>query len=100
MAIQYVPYQHIDKRKWDACIDNAGNGLIYGCSFYLDAMAKHWDALVLGDYEAVMPLTWNKKYGIHYLYQPFFTSSLGLFGKNISGDLLNAFLHDLEFLTF
>ena len=95
MAIQYVPYQHIDKRKWDACIDNAGNGLIYGCSFYLDAMAKHWDALVLGDYEAVMPLTWNKKYGIHYLYQPFFTSCLGLFGNNISAALLNDFLQQV-----
>lgn len=95
MNIQYLPYQQIDKQKWDACVAAADNGLIYAHSFYLDAMAKHWDALVLGDYEAVMPLTWNKKYGIHYLYQPFFTSSLGLFGKNISGDLLNTFLQSI-----
>ena len=95
MNIQYLPYQQIDKQKWDACVAAADNGLIYAYSFYLDAMAKHWDALVLGDYEAVMPLTWNKKYSIHYLYQPFFTSSLGLFGKNISGDLLNTFLQSI-----
>ena len=55
-------------------------------------MAKQWDALVLNDYEAVMPLTWNKKYGIAYLYQPFLTAQLGVFGKNISGELLEAFL--------
>jgi len=44
-------------------------------------MADQWDALVLNDYEAVMPLTWNKKYGIHYLFQPFFCASLGVFAK-------------------
>ena len=55
-------------------------------------MAKHWDALVLDDYEAVMPLTWNKKYGITYLYQPFFAASLGVFGTQLSATLVNDFL--------
>lgn len=55
-------------------------------------MSENWDALVLDDYKAVMPLTWKKKYGIHYLYQPFFTASLGVFGKNISAVLVNDFL--------
>jgi hypothetical protein len=91
--IRYVTYQQIDKLKWDACIDTAGNGLIYAYTFYLDAMAKHWDALVLNDYEAVMPLTWNKKYGIHYLYQPFYIAALGVFGKKISAVLLTEFLN-------
>jgi hypothetical protein len=79
--IKYLKYQQIDKSKWDACIDNADNGLIYAYSFYLDAMARNWDALVLNDYEAVMPLTWNKKYSVHYLYQPPFTACLGVFGR-------------------
>jgi hypothetical protein len=42
-------------------------------------MAGEWDALVLGDYEAVMPLTWRKKFGIYYLCQPFVASPLGVF---------------------
>ncbi|MBL0356891.1 MAG: hypothetical protein IPP72_08345 [Chitinophagaceae bacterium] len=92
MAIEYVPYQHIDKEKWDACIAAAGNGLIYATSIYLDSMAENWDALVLDNYETVMPLTWGKKYNIHYLYQPFFTASLGVFGKKIDAALLNDFL--------
>ena len=92
MAISYLTYKQIDKNKWDDCIDKAPNGLIYGYSFYLDSMAKHWDALVLNDYEAVMPLTWNKKYGIYYLYQPPFTSCLGVFGKQINAETVNAFL--------
>jgi hypothetical protein len=84
LNIQYLPYTNIDKTKWDKCIEEADNSLIYGYSFYLDHMAKHWDALILNDYEAVMPLTWNKKYGIYYLYQPPFTANLGVFGKNLS----------------
>ncbi len=91
MDIQWLPNKQIDKAKWDRCIDNAGNGLIYAYSFYLDNMAKDWDALVLNDYEAVMPLTWNKKYGIHYLYQPFLTAQLGVFGNLISAELLENF---------
>lgn len=91
MKISYARHADIDKGKWDHCIENAANGLLYACSFYLDAICKHWDALILGDYEAVMPLTWNKKYGFYYLYQPFFTGPLGIFG-NISDELVNLFL--------
>lgn len=90
--IQYLRNDQIDKIKWDQCIDKAENGLIYAYSFYLDAMAANWDALVLDDYDAVMPLTWKKKYGIHYLYQPFLTAQLGLFGSNINAELLETFL--------
>ena len=90
--IKYLQQKEIDKEKWDACISNAMNGLIYAYSFYLDSMAKHWDALVLEDYETVMPLTWNKKYGFYYLYQPAFTASLGIFGKNINENIVESFL--------
>src|SRR5215212_843413 len=90
--IQYFTQQEIDKRKWDACIGQANNGLVYGYSYYLDHMAKHWDALVLNDYEAVMPLTWNRKYGFYYIYQPFACALLGVFGKGVNASLLHTFL--------
>lgn len=93
--IQYLSHQQIDKTKWDRCIDNASNGLIYAYSFYLDQMAKHWDALVLNDYKAVMPLTWNKKYGICYLYQPFLTAQLGIFGSQITGEMVSSFINSI-----
>jgi len=91
--IQYLSHHEIDKPKWDRCIKEADNGLIYGYSFYLDHMADHWDGLVLNDYEAVMPLTWNKKYGIYYLYQPFLCAQLGVFGKNVDAKTSKSFLH-------
>jgi hypothetical protein len=102
MEISYLTYQQINKIKWDACISQADNGLIYAYSFYLDAMAKNWDALVLSagpdsgnDYEAVMPLTFNKKYSIYYLYQPPFTACLGVFGKSVNAETLHAFLKNV-----
>lgn len=81
--IRYIKHKGIDKMKWDECIDTAPNGLIYANSFYLDIMSKGWDGLVMNDYEAVMPLTWNKKFGILYLRQPAFTQQLGIFGNVI-----------------
>jgi len=78
----------IDDDKWNACIAGAPNGLIYSYTFYLDAMASNWDALIVNDYEAVMPLTWRKKWTFAYLYQPFLTAQLGVTGKGISGELV------------
>lgn len=87
--IHYLRRREIDAVKWDACIGAATNGLIYGRSFYLDHMtAGQWDALVLDDYRAVMPLTWKKKWGIRYLYQPPFTQQLGIFAGPTASSFL------------
>lgn len=94
-TIEYLSDKEINKQLWDQCIDKAPNGLIYAYSFYLDAMADNWDALVLNDYEAVMPLPWRKKYGIYYLYQPFLTAQSGLFGNYISAELFNKFFQGI-----
>lgn len=60
-------------------------------------MAKHWDAIVLNDYEAVMPLPWNKKMGITYLYQPAFTQQLGIFSKApLEASLQDQFIQALQ----
>lgn len=90
--LYYRQRSEIDGSKWDYCINKAVNGLIYAYSFYLDHSADNWDALVLNDYEAVMPLPWRKKFGVYYLYQPYFTAQLGLFGQNTTADLLEQFL--------
>jgi hypothetical protein len=82
LPIRFVRRYEIDNLRWDQCISEADNGLIYAYSFYLDHMSKQWDALVLGNYEAVMPLTSNKKWSIPYLYQPPFVQQLGIFSKN------------------
>jgi hypothetical protein len=93
ISIQYITRKEINDDLWNDCIAKAGNGLIYGYTSYLDEMADNWDALVLNNYETVMPLPWRKKWGIHYLYQPFLTAQLGIFGDNITAALFASFLH-------
>jgi hypothetical protein len=94
--IHYLRRQELDPVKWDACIEADPNGLIYARMFFLDRMTMgQWDALVMEDYKAVMPLTWNRKYGFRYLFQPFCTPSLGLFADGGSlgqAGLLSSFL--------
>lgn len=91
--IRYVKRYELDTEKWNRCIEESTNRLVYGYSFYLDTMSKNWDALIADDYEAIMPLTWNKKWGFKYLYQPPFTQQLGIFSKGeLAGDVINGFL--------
>ena len=87
-SIRYITGSEIDSAKWDACVHTASNSLIYACSWWLDTMSANWDGLVLNDYEAVMPLTWNRKYGIKYLCQPPFTQQLGIFSRHAIPEIL------------
>lgn len=84
MGISYIKHKDIDFARWDTLVAEAANALIYAESWFLEITTKGcWDALILGDYEAVMPLPFNRKLlGYYQLYQPFFTQQLGVFSKN------------------
>ena len=85
--IHIIPSKEIDVLKWNACIDNNVNGLIYSQYEYINAIADNWHGLVVGDYEAVMALPWRKKWGIQYVYTPPFMQQLGLVGKYTLNDI-------------
>jgi hypothetical protein len=91
--IKYLKYEHIDKEKWDACIRQSFNGVIYAYSWFLDVVCEEWEALVEGDYERVFPINFRRKAGINIIFQPFFTQQLGLFSKTeLSPGIINDFL--------
>ncbi|NCP21351.1 MAG: hypothetical protein CO023_00570 [Flavobacteriales bacterium CG_4_9_14_0_2_um_filter_35_242] len=91
--IYYLLNHLIDKRKYDACIKNAPQAKVYAFSWYLDCVAQNWDVLVLNDYEAVMPLPHKKKYGVNYIFQPFWIQHLGIFSTITLTEVdLNAFI--------
>ena len=89
--ISYLENKEIDYAKWDFSLSESSNRLVYANSWYLDLVCDAWDALVLNDYEAVMPLPKRKKWGIQYVYQPFFCQQLGIF-SNQSGLDVDVFL--------
>jgi hypothetical protein len=93
--IIHCPQHQIDKEKWDNCIGKSSNGLIYSLSYYLDNTAVTWDALILNDYDAVMPLPVRKKWRYHYIFEPAMTPILGVFGNGITSALVDAFLQTI-----
>lgn len=91
--IQLVKRTQLNDDKYNACISKSLQSRIYAYSWYLDVVANNWSVLVLDDYEAVMPLPWNHKFGLRYITQPFFTQQLGVFSKeNLSKELMCEFI--------
>lgn len=94
--IQHLQRTQIDDSKWNACIAQAVNSYPYAYSWYLDCVAENWDGLVLDEYAAVFPLVRNRRFLIHYLYQPMFTQQLGIFSKELlNEEILPVFLDAL-----
>jgi hypothetical protein len=94
-GIKYLLHDSIDKLRWDAALACSSNARVYARAAFLDAMCPGWDALVLGDYEAMLPLPWRRKAGISYLYHPFLTAQLGLFSPDPNKELLSVFLQSI-----
>jgi hypothetical protein len=91
--IKYVESTYLDIAKYDQCISLNVTKLVYGFSWYLNAVCPRFNALVLNDYDAVMPLPVNTKMGINYFYRPFGVQQLGVFSKKtLSREDLNQFL--------
>lgn len=81
MQVKRIKHKDIDFKKWDNIIASSSIAYVFAQSFYLNATSPNWDALVIGDYESVFPLTHKSKFGFTYLPQPPFTSQLGAYGK-------------------
>lgn len=60
-------------------------------------MCPDWNALIIGDYEILMPLPHKKKWGIKYLAQPAFTQQLGVFStKDLEQNMLANFIEEAK----
>ncbi len=91
--IKHLKYELIDKEKWDACISQSFNGVIYAYSWFLDVVCEEWEGLVEGDYERVFPINFKQKMGINIIFQPFFTQQLGVISKTeLTPSIINDFL--------
>ena len=91
IVIRLYANSEIDKAKWDSCVVDSNNALIYAYSWYLDIVSPNWVALIKGDYKVVFPLPAKKKLGVSYISQPLFTQQLGLFSSENSNNV-DAFL--------
>jgi hypothetical protein len=53
---RYIPFEEIDKNKWNGTVHYANNGNIQGYHWYLKAVLSEWGAIVENDYETVVPV--------------------------------------------
>jgi hypothetical protein len=94
-AIKSIPRSRIDTAAWDACVSAAYGSVLYGYSWYLDAVLAgpnwKWVGLVLvdqqGGYRAVMPVPLRKKWGRWVVHQPFFCQFLDVFSPDETVDV-------------
>lgn len=53
---RFVPFDEIEKNKWNGTVHYAPNGNVFGYYWYLKAVYGEWDAIVEDDYVSVMPI--------------------------------------------
>ncbi len=92
--IRVLKRTQINEAKWNEVIRTASNSLPYAYTWYLDALCPKWMALVVGEYEALMPLPVGRKWGMLFVYQPLFCQQLGVFYKRRSDVILEAVVKD------
>jgi len=101
MEINHLHHNKIDYKKWDNAVLNAANSLMYAESWYLDIVSPHWEALVLGDYEYVMPLPVKQKFGLSFLVQPPLTQQLGIFSNQIINEkIVELFIKKIPYRSY
>jgi len=101
MKIKHLKHAEIDFEKWDNCISQASNSLVYAESWYLNVVSPSWEALIGGDYECVMPLPVKRKFGISFLVQPMLTQQLGVFSKEeINEEIVRKFIRKIPYLSY
>lgn len=85
--MKFLKRSEIEDDKWNECILKSTNGLIYGLTWFLDALTSNWCGFVIENdrrYEAVFPVPLRRKFGVKYVYPPFFIQQLGLFALQYS----------------
>lgn len=94
MDIRRISRDEIEKARWNGCVHYAPNGNIFGYLWYLDFVAKDWEALIEGNYLSVFPLVHRpgRLFGKE-LYQPKMMRELGIYSvKALSTPRIKAFL--------
>lgn len=81
--IKVLKYRDIDFDKYTESFQNSAQRKYSAEKEFLDITSnKNWDLLVYGDYEAVMPLPFVKRFGVKFIANPKLCQQLGIFSKN------------------
>mgnify|MGYP000111586694 CR=1 FL=1 len=82
--MKFIERAHIDTVIWDAKIAQSNIENIFCYSWYLDACAKNWGAIISDDYNTIVPIAYNNKLGVKQMYQAQFTREIDIFGNEFN----------------
>ena len=81
MNWKLVERADLDVQKWDELVARTENAALFSFSYYLDAVAENWCALVDENYSAGIALPYTVRAKQHILYTPIFVSYLEILGS-------------------
>lgn len=92
-SIRKIKRKNLDLEKYSKTLNESFNHRIYAETWYLDILTDgKWECLVFGDYEVIMPIPFQFKFGIKFVLQPIYCQQLGVFYKEeISEELFKEF---------
>ncbi|WP_048510487.1 hypothetical protein [Chryseobacterium sp. FH2] len=96
--IRRLKYREINFKKYTECLENSEQRKYSATKDFLDVTSgKNWEILVFGDYEAVMPIPFERKFGcIKLVINPKLCQQLGIFSKKDNVEMNDAFLNSFE----
>ena len=93
MNIRYCRHNDIDFDKWEDCVINSLNACVFGHVWYLNHISLSWEGLVMGDYEAVMPVFCDAD----RMYMPYGMMWTGIYSKNMmTADICQEFMDFID----
>ncbi|MBO0934724.1 GNAT family N-acetyltransferase [Fibrella aquatilis] len=90
LLVKWLTREITNDAAWNGCVAGAHNALVYGYTWYLDAVTStpgwRWEGLVVehesgGGYAVVMPVPLRKRWGRWVVYQPLFCQFLAIFSQ-------------------
>lgn len=79
--IKFLNFDIIDPVKWDEVISQSQFPTVFA-TFQFLSIGCPTGALIVDDYETVIPLPYKSKFWVRYIYSPPFVSRLGVFSKS------------------
>lgn len=91
--IRFISRKKIDSKLWDNCVNKSPGGSIFAFSWYLDYVCDNWNAIVAGNYDYIMPVVEQNKWGFVYSSMPVLAKYLGIIGPMpVTDDIAKTFI--------
>lgn len=78
--MRIVERHNINDAKWNALVELTQDSSFFSFSWYLDATAENWCAIITEDYSFGIALPFSKRLGIETLYTPTFVRYIEVLG--------------------